>query len=851
MTNRSLTLCLLGMSAIAFTACDDSNTSTLAALNMPGEMQLVERCTINGNLVGLNETDCAAQGGSFTQSVYTANIGTGTLSYIPYYPRRKEFEVIDITRSVPGVTSIPVGDMPQSLAADEFGAIVVLTSAIHNDTSIISVNDNREIAFQELDKPPRKVIYSKLDHAFYVFFLDGTLRRLRIQLNCGQVDNSLPAACKLSKDNITVTWENVMTMDGIPMDYVAHPTLPKGYVSYQDRRYISVLGWNDTAGACLDGTSQYPCEIERLGAGFACADGIDNNNDGLIDAQDPTCFYPWSSEGLDATKEQIGWLGIGECGDGIDNNGNDFIDALDPGCVASNDASEDPGFQPMTLGTCADGTDNDGDGDSDRDDVKCRWPSMDEDSSSEEMALSNGLCRDGIDNDGDGKSDLEDLACYGKNGFSEVDLVSKGRGAISIDPKGRWLYVLDPVDSQLIVIDLATGNTIDRSGWFPRQRVVGIPTSRLALDVASAIRTETEYDKNGHKVISERSVAFVSSTNGYVTEYLIGQTYTHYYNDVPVNSVDELAMRVTDTSDDSTYIGVIRCVGRICTDQDLPNIKLRTRPAVGYFPNSSTLSTTNPDTGEPHYVIYDTIMASETWRLTYEGTLERETRSDGYFSQTGIFNTNIDLCALGAQNGDHLVLRQRNVNTSFPQCRAFYEDADGKQPILEWEIVDVGPNSLQLKPISEDGYSQNLPAPECFSNGLEYEIRASHQWILTSNATFVNRRYTAGNHCIDNPLHPFGQTRFSISAEKTSMYDAETAFFSIQMPNNASTLARDSAFEFTTRTGLSTLSVGMASAPSSMIRFVTGDNQYLLISDANAHIIAIYNIDDESIEDTL
>ncbi|MBO5754149.1 MAG: hypothetical protein J6S69_10790 [Proteobacteria bacterium] len=850
MTKYRLAFALMAAAAFGMSACDDENTSYLNALAMPGEMYPVARCTLNGNIVKLDPTACAAAGGTTSYALYVVNMSTATLSYAPFYTNDLEFKPIDISTAVPGVTSIPVGENPQSMTGDSLGAFVVLTSAIKNDLSIVSMNDNREIAYQELDKTPGKITYHNAEDAYYVFFTDGTVRRLKITFDCGAGQGVLPISCSLSKDNIQVTWEHALKLDGTPSDYVAHPMGNYGYVSFADKRHISVIGFDATAGSCLNGTS-YPCEIKRLGAGFGCADGIDNDGNGLSDEQDPSCFYPWSVEGSFEHTDDIavGWAGIGECNDHLDNDGDGFTDALDPGCVANSDASEAEGFQAMVPGTCADGLDNDGDGDTDRDDIKCRWPTDHESADNLIQADVSGLCRDGIDNNGDGLIDDEDLACYGKNGFNEVASVPSGRDALSIDPNGRWLYVLDGADSQIIVIDLQTDKTIDRSGWYPRNRVVGIPVSRLALDLEADIRQETIYNKNGHLVVAEEAIVFVSASNGTVIEYLIHQTLTHSKDNAPAGTAAELALRVSDNDDDVSYIGVVRCVGRICTDKDLPEVTLRERPGIAFFANAGQVGHINPDTQKPIAVPNDAIMASETWRIEYEGKLENDTRSDGYFSEPGVFKTGMDFCALGARPGDHLVLANRKgLNTSSVNCQAFAEQADGTAPRLEWRVTDVGPNRLSLEVTGDAADASALPSPECFANGLEFDVRAVGQWLITSTSTFVNRRITAGSHCVDNPQNIFGQTRFTLSTDnQADTPDAQTAFFSVRMPASASELKRGDAFEFTTRTGLSPLSFAVGSAPTDLKRFKYSTYNFLLISDASSNTVTVYDVDAEGI----
>ncbi|MCL2326680.1 MAG: hypothetical protein FWC40_09335, partial [Proteobacteria bacterium] len=591
--------CILGGGGLV--GCDDENKSTLPSLRMPGVMHVVEQCFVDGNLVP--GSVCEAADIKTTKTLFAANMGNGTLSYIPFNDRRKTFKVVDISLSTPGVTSISVGERPQSLAGDALGALVVLTSSIHNDVSVVSTVGRREIAYQSLDRPPRLITYYAEEDAFYVIFLDGVLRRLSLTTDCIDEIGKLPATCEITKDNLTIEWSEVTTLDGIVASFVVHPQNPSlGYVSYSNRRYVTVLGFESDQGACLDGSTGYPCEIARLGAGFGCADGIDNNGNGLIDAQDPSCLYPWNREGADGA----GWL----CDDDI-NGGVD--------------------------------------------------------------------CGDGLD-------------------WGESGMVSSGRGALGIDPKGRWLYVLDPVDSQLIVIDLATGQTIDRSSDYPRHQVVGIPVSRVALDVVGDIRTSVVYNRGGQRVEAEMAVAYVSSSSGTVLEYLIHQTLTHTDQGVFVNSVSELALRPTDTNDNASYVGSVRCVGRICGEADVPRVVLRMRPAVAYFADAKVLSDINPATGEPHMVVYDTIIASETWRVAYEGTLERTTRSDGYFSADGVFRASGDFCLIGAKPGDHLsLLSHKGLRTDLEEC------ADLARQRLEWRIAETWQDRLVLVPTGNEG----------------------------------------------------------------------------------------------------------------------------------------------------
>ena len=116
-----------------------------------------------------------------------------------------------------------------------------------------------------------------------------------------------------------------------------------------------------------------------IGPETICDDGIDGDNDGLIDCKDDDCNW---KEGC---METI-------CDDGIDNNKDGDIDCDDDDCMWDDACREN---------ICDDGIDNEGDGDTDCDDNDCRW----------EEPCTETICDDGIDNEGDGLTDCKDDDC--------------------------------------------------------------------------------------------------------------------------------------------------------------------------------------------------------------------------------------------------------------------------------------------------------------------------------------------------------------------------------------------------------------------------------------------------------
>jgi uncharacterized repeat protein (TIGR01451 family) len=161
-----------------------------------------------------------------------------------------------------------------------------------------------------------------------------------------------------------------------------------------------------------------------------CSDGMDNDGDGKIDAQDPGCYTNgyYNPNDNDETDTYVP-----QCRDGMDNDGDGLVDAQDPGCYTNgyynpNDNDEHNQTQSSSSSVyhpqCSDGFDNDGDGKIDAQDPGCytngyynpndndEWNAQ----SSSSSSVYHAQCSDGQDNDGDGLTDAQDPGCY-TNGY--------------------------------------------------------------------------------------------------------------------------------------------------------------------------------------------------------------------------------------------------------------------------------------------------------------------------------------------------------------------------------------------------------------------------------------------------
>ena len=246
-------------------------------------------------------------------------------------------------------------------------------------------------------------------------------------------------------------------------------------------------GWIDWKDLTCRPGATYPGgenDTYLLGAeGFECSDSdllgpVDNDQDGLVNAEDPECLFGWDPSGEGALPNA--------CDDNIDNDCDGWVDALDPNCL-SNPLSESLGGS--TGGTCANGIDDDGDGWSDALDPDCLSGADDE------VFVDSPLeCNDGIDNDGDGNIDGADENCWtGKDNHEEA------RDNDPAEPDTCVPSQLDDPSCVNVTAELPSGqevNFLTASCDSPGLTISG--RSDLNNSTASDLHAiEVEYEQNG------------------------------------------------------------------------------------------------------------------------------------------------------------------------------------------------------------------------------------------------------------------------------------------------------------------------------------------------------------------
>ncbi|MBM4372969.1 MAG: hypothetical protein FJ098_15045, partial [Deltaproteobacteria bacterium] len=146
-----------------------------------------------------------------------------------------------------------------------------------------------------------------------------------------------------------------LALPGSPSDAASAEGSTRLVVAYQRLHRISVV---DLSTLTL---------LPDIGLADACADGLDNDDDGLADAADPHCEGP----GDDREAPDDPAPAPTACLDGLDNDDDGLTDVADPGCVGLLDGSEaedapagapPEGYLPAWELPCADSLDDDGDG---------------------------------------------------------------------------------------------------------------------------------------------------------------------------------------------------------------------------------------------------------------------------------------------------------------------------------------------------------------------------------------------------------------------------------------------------------------------------------------------------------
>ncbi|MFB6263795.1 MAG: hypothetical protein ABEL76_09255 [Bradymonadaceae bacterium] len=200
--------------------------------------------------------------------------------------------------------------------------------------------------------------------------------------------------------------------------------------------------------------------------------------------------------------------------------------------------------------------------------------------------------------------------------------------------------------------------------------------------------------------------------------------------------------------------------------------------------------------GEPTESISTSVpdwrVRSETWTVSYEGTLPQSKQSNGLLERDNPKDAQVlvhrgpDLCSTGVRPGDRLVIESDPSGDEACSALQVPDDRGGsdgertcRQAWLSYEVTEVSPQRLTFEPIESTGenatcqpeaFVDELPSQSCFDTGIEYEIRPEDEWVVHgSESGYVSRRTAVDGECVAR----FG----SQSIRRSSRVETGRAYF--------------------------------------------------------------------------
>jgi len=297
--------------------------------------------------------------------------------------------------------TIPVG-------SEYLGSSHVFSFVFQSNTSA----DQLQIQVNLLNNPP------VIDPAIDTLFVSGfnASQTLDVGLFESDVeDNDAQLFWTLSNPNPSLFTASIAT----GTDLLTINTIATGNASI-------TLFLNDKDGAQVFRTISFSTQVAQQ---TQCADGVDNDHDGLVDMFDPDC-----TSSFDNTEAPSAVL---QCQDGMDNDGDGYIDMADADCSSAQDNTESGSSQTQ----CSDGMDNDIDGLADMLDPDCSSLS----DTTESGTMGRTQCQDGVDNDQDGLVDMADSDCSSLSDTTEspTGVVAQCADGVDNDHDGLTDYPAD------------------------------------------------------------------------------------------------------------------------------------------------------------------------------------------------------------------------------------------------------------------------------------------------------------------------------------------------------------------------------------------------------------------------
>ena len=661
-------------------------------------------------------TDCEAGASDRRLVAWVANGYTGDVGIIDLTAGKP----VDVNLQIPGYTRIRLGTWLSDIVALEDGSRVYATDPIERSLVGLDTVTLEETGAIPLPGSPLQVVLAaEADPVLWVLTTDPP-GLVPVDPETGAQDGIL--------------------LEGIPSDAAWDPVNGHMIIGYRALDHVSVF---DLTSRTL---------VREIGLLDACADGLDNDEDGLADAADPDCADARDDDEASPAEAAA----TGACGNGADDDGDGLVDAADPGCVDATDDSESEdapvegeggdALAAWTL-TCDNGLDDDDDGLADEDDPDCAA-----DPQGPEAAWF--ACWDGLDNDLDGLTDWpEDPHCHRASDSSEAGPAA-ANARVTVTSDGRFAYVGHVGLGQVVVLDLEAGRRLDLSGddhpdgdpdpIDARQKVRGFAVTGTILDLEAVPGEEWED-------------IILSTSDGRLT------VIRALDDGAPVHT---LHIQEQDPASDisQSFKPNLQAGGE--------EIELGFTPSPDY-PNLGPLAVIALDDEGEEKQFYGVRFSertdwhrTEAWYITWEGVLPGAVGLPARLRAADRLDLpGAGLCDLGVQPGDLAVIRFDD-----PLACGAYEGKEFEFVITDagadWLLLDEESGGRQIADLPEtaderedeewvaewDTAAVDMPGPECFQGVLQVDVRVDDQFVVRGSRTgYLHPVIEAVEGCVLDP----------------------------------------------------------------------------------------------------
>lgn len=703
--------------------------------------------------------------------------------------------LVNMDTTIPGVTGIPVGRTPTDVAAGGDATAYALNQA---DASV-SVIDlwNLQALPDTIDFDSAPINITLTTPAD-----DATPGTLAVSLGAPArlwLHRAVDCACPDDTEG-TCTPDKV-TCDAVPSqqdgteialagnvaDMAATPDGALLYIVYTDASFASVIATGDSVPAafdqgCLNGGAA-PCEVGRVGLTFDCSNGVDDDGDGQIDADDAECTSPRGAESPDgigrspAGRDEPETRPLGYTSVSVDpfekfvyvvdraNNQILTVDATRHTLIdAHNAGAPDRTAFASQLGIAVPPSPTVVEGRVERS-VIWRDPRTEE--CDPDGACNHAIIRyrygASLATDGGGSYNIHALTTYCEvnDAILDADEFYAGSEALQDSAEINCLTIPEfPVefDAQACdALDICTNCD-------PANELCALPGEQTCDDLDTL-----EQSCFGERIVEENNVRAVFNPTMQLQdsnerESRIRSLGTCTTPDSLSTAIRDAATGPADTS----------CTSILRPQPVHPQTSDDMIRAIDYtraeLLHRSTLFLAGGDQLEEQDELVedfdvvatsllttdDPAIVAESWTVTWEGVIPDTRRDDALVSADtpgAVRSAGLNLCTSGVKAGDRFTILSDPISAdgdgdALPEaCQAFVDPED-RRDFRTWTIADVSAHDFSLEVIDEDGFTQELPARDCFAEGVDFEIRAQDEWIVVGDRSgFLSPRTSVQGVC--------------------------------------------------------------------------------------------------------